>query len=66
MSTLYDLQGKYASLLELAEDGTTDPEVFAKSKPILKPTKKNVTVSKHELKLINLTLVLFHNDWLKQ
>lgn len=29
MSTLYDLQGKYASLLELAEDGTTDPEVLA-------------------------------------
>lgn len=28
MPTLYDLTGNYASLLELAEDGTIDPEVL--------------------------------------
>ncbi|EPC67919.1 hypothetical protein Lpp126_18802 [Lacticaseibacillus paracasei subsp. paracasei Lpp126] len=88
MSTLYDLQGKYASLLELAEDGTTDPEVLADTmdsivdaindkaegyaqvirqiKADIEANKKNVTVSKHGLKLINLTSVLFHSGWLKQ
>ncbi|CAB63667.1 hypothetical protein A2p33 [Lactobacillus phage A2] len=40
--------------------------LFAKSRPILKLTKKNVTVSNHGLKLINLTSVLFHSGWLKQ